>query len=378
MAGLYIHIPFCRSKCAYCDFYSAPLDQPEIVDNYISGIINELSLRKEEIEEPMRTIYIGGGTPSLLSASQLTRLFDAIKDEINFSSIEEITIEANPEDITKEKIDFFQSLEINRVSIGIQSFDPEALKAVERKHTARMSRRALEALSSSGMNYSADLIYGLPYQSLSHWENNLKELLSYRPPHISAYLLSYEPGTRLYARMIAGKIQEASEQLVRTQYDILCNITKNADYQHYEIANFSLPGKHSRHNSAYWEFRPYLGLGAGAHSFNGSARRYNPCSYKKYIESLLNGNICYIEEERGEYDLFNETLLTSLRTSAGLDVNRAASLLRDHKDREQFLNQISALADTNKIRQIGNDCFVIDEGEWLRADAIIRDLFLTD
>ena len=375
MAGLYVHIPFCRSKCAYCDFYSAPFRESEAAQRYVDSLLTELRLRLPEIAEPFSTVYLGGGTPSLLSDSLLAKLMTGISRAIDVCAVEELTVEANPEDISPEKLNFYMSLGINRVSIGIQSFSDSSLRAIGRQHSAEISLQALDALAASGVNYNADLIYALPGQTPDQWRDELNRLISFRPPHISAYLLSYEPGTRLHSRMLAGKIEEASEQTVNEMYAEACAMLAEHGYEHYEIANFALSNRRSRHNSAYWRFAPYLGLGAGAHSFDGLKRRYNPNSIKNYISSLSENQPYFVIEERTAEDNFNETILVGLRTERGIDARKCLEMLKNEKDRKLFSNQVSAFMQSGRLIHSENGSLRIPESEWLTADAVIRDLF---
>lgn len=378
MAGLYIHIPFCRSKCAYCDFFSAPQKNVEITEHYVDALIAESHLRNNEINEGYSTIYIGGGTPSILSINQLERLTEGISRNLRLDNISEFTIEANPEDINRENLDAWTRLGINRISIGIQSFNEELINLVDRKHSASDCIKALELLSQAGINFNADLIYGLPEQSLQKFQENIETLVRFHPDHISAYLLSYEPGTKLYSRLITGKVKETDDEVISEMYQTLCMRLKSYGYEHYEIANFALPGKKSQHNASYWEFSPYLGLGTGAHSFDGTLRRYNPSNIKAYINHLLNEKTFYSEEYPGNYDRFNEIILTGLRTSAGLDINKALMLLKSDLDRQNVLNQIKKLTARGELNCHKDRKLYIPENRWLVSDNIIRELLIIE
>lgn len=373
MAGLYIHIPFCRNKCAYCDFYSTP--DVKWMEQYVNALLVELSLRKTEIAEPFTTLYLGGGTPSLLSDMMLAKLIAGIDSRIGMHNMQEVTIEANPEDIDLQKISFFKSLGINRISIGIQSFYDNELESVARKHSATDAIKALDALSESGINYNADLIYGLPDQDTNAWKNNLAKLLDYAPPHFSAYLLSYEPGTKLYARMIKGDVAETSEAVAHEMYAALCEKASEAGYTHYEISNFAKPGRKAVHNSLYWHYVPYLGIGAAAHSFDGFTRRANPGNVKMYVKSLLSGSVVCRAENETITDRFNDYIITSLRTIDGFDTRLAESCFSESLV-GRFRNGACCLLDggTLEISPSGN--YVIPEKSWLTSDAVLRDLIL--
>ena len=371
MAGLYIHIPYCRSKCAYCDFFSTP-DNAD-ADAYVTALIKEFGIRRHEVKEPFTTMYLGGGTPSLLSQSQLERLFEGIGKIVDIGQLDEVTIEANPEDITMQTLEHYASLGINRVSIGIQSFDARELESISRRHDAVDSITALEALQKSGLNYSADLIYGLPGQTLAGWEANLIRLLQFHPPHFSAYLLSYEPGTKLYARLLAGKVHDAEEAEAVEMYGILCRRALDAGYRHYEVSNFALPGKESRHNSAYWTYTPYLGLGVSAHSFDGRVRRFNPIGIKDYIRMIDSGNPIFSVDDETVVNRFNDYVITALRTVRGFDALFAERMFGTSLV-HRFWDNASHLPEGVLIKHDG--LIAISEANWLASDAIMRELIL--
>jgi oxygen-independent coproporphyrinogen-3 oxidase len=361
MAGLYIHIPFCHSKCIYCDFYSTP--DLRHLDQLLDALGREYSRRRDEISEKFNTVYFGGGTPSIIPPEKLSRLCAALP----VGNAEEFTIEANPEDIDPEKIKTWREIGINRISMGLQSFDDRELAIIRRRHSASDAGRAIETLLAGGIrNISCDLIYGLPGQSLGSWERSLDRLLAYDLPHISAYCLSYEPGTALYARMTAGRIKPTDDEILEEMYTLLCARTANCGYEHYEISNFAKPGMRSRHNSSYWTSTPYLGLGPGAHSFDGSTRRYNTTDLKTYVETA---DITVIDEENDD-QRFNDLIITSLRTSDGLDCDRLDSDQRDYIIRaaRPFVADGSVMTDGHRLR--------ISEQAWFRSDAILREIII--
>lgn len=361
MAGLYIHIPFCHSKCIYCDFYSTPkLDK---LDALLEALVREYDIRKDEITEAFRTVYIGGGTPSIVPPDRLAALCSALPVE----SAEEFTIEANPEDIRADIIKAWRETGINRVSMGVQSFDDEELLTIRRRHNGADAMRAIETLLDGGIsNISCDLIYGLPGQSIISWERSLDKMLSYGLPHLSAYCLSYEAGTALHARMTAGKITPTDDEILEQMYLMLCDKTSANGYEHYEISNFAKEGMRSQHNSSYWTSTPYIGLGPGAHSFDGTVRRYNPTDLNAYIKTA---DITIADDETDD-ERFNDLLITSLRTADGLRLDSLDDMRRNYllKASERYINDGIMIADNLRMR--------IEERSWFRSDAILRDLIV--
>lgn len=348
MAGLYVHIPYCRSKCAYCDFYSGPLrafDEAE----YFAAVDRELTARRHEVGE-LQTVYIGGGTPSSVSPQRLAPYLNLAPGER--------TVEVNPDDVTPELARGLLRAGANRVSMGVQSLNDAELQAIGRRHTAAGARKAYNILRAEGFtNISLDLIYGLPGQSLESWRRSLGELLEWGPEHLSAYILSYEPGTLLTARLKSGKIAEASEELIEQMYDHLCQTTRQAGFNHYEISNFALPGRHAQHNSSYWDMTPYLGLGPGAHSFDGKVRRENPANLKAYLANPEGAAQIEIETDNNR---FNDRLITALRTSQGID----ESLFTPEELRHA--RRLLVPAGPGRLR--------IAESRWLLANSILLDL----
>lgn len=322
MAGLYIHIPFCESKCIYCDFYSMA-NNNHLIDKYINALLVEAVLRKNELNsETLTTVYLGGGTPSLLSITQLSKIVNGLKKVFDFSEVEEFTIEVNPDDVTAYYIQQAKSLGINRVSMGVQSFSDEDLRFINRRHTAKQATDAIHIIKEAGIdNISIDLIYGIPGQNIEVWKNNVDTAISLSVQHISAYTLMYEEGTRLSVMRSLGKITEVDDDVVTAMYDYLVAQLKSNGYIHYEISNFALPGFHSRHNSSYWNLTPYLGLGVAAHSFDGTVRRYNPSNLKKYLDALGEGKL-YVEVENiTQAERYDEYVMLRLRTADGIDAD---------------------------------------------------------
>jgi len=304
----------------------------------------------------------------------LELLLYGISERISITDLQEVTIEANPEDITPESIKFYKTLGVNRISIGVQSFNDDFLASIGRRHSAHSALRALETLAESGINYNADLIYGLPQQNAVQWKNDLNTMLQFAPPHLSAYLLSYEPGTRLYARLTKGELTEATEDDASEMYRILCECAHKSGYSHYEISNFAKPGKEAVHNSLYWNYTPYLGLGASAHSFDGHIRRINPCNTKQYMAAIRSGLTAYTIEDESNANRFNDYIITSLRTSAGYSPEYADSHFHP-KLIVQFRQNCRALP-LNSLATLPNGNIRISEPKWLQADAILRELIV--
>lgn len=373
MSGLYVHVPFCKSKCPYCDFYSGPFLNK--ADAYLEAVVGELALRRDELTEPVTTVYVGGGTPSLLTHGQLSRLIDGLRGGIDLSEVGEMTIEANPEDVTSEWTEAVKALGFNRVSIGVQSFDDDELRAVNRRHDAATAERAIGILRDGGIReISADLIYGLPLQTLESWKSSLRRLLDLRVPHFSAYSLSFEPGTRLYAMRQNGKVEEADETMVERMYAALVAMAGEAGYEHYEISNFCLPGHRSRHNSSYWNLTPYLGLGPAAHSFDGITRSYNPANINEYVKCLSEGKLAVRIEEEEESDRFNDYVITALRTADGVDLGLLADRFSGELCR-RFLSQADPLIADERLTASGGR-LAISRSEVLRSDSIMREMMV--
>lgn len=365
---MYIHIPFCHAKCAYCDFFSTP--QQTHMDKYIDTLEREYHSRQSEIQKPFRTIYLGGGTPSILSSGQLRRIFGFIPAQ----GIDEFTIEVNPEDVTEEFATFIAASPVTRVSMGIQSMVDTELRAIGRRHSAADAANAVTRLISAGIdNISLDLIYGLPGQTLESWLYTLSATLDLRPAHLSAYSLMYEPGTRLYAMKEAGKISEAPQELSDAMYRELCRAAHKHGFTHYEISNFAQPGKHSRHNSSYWNLTPYLGLGTGAHSFDGAVRSFNPNSIKEYISS--GGNITR-REHLTRTEQVNEYLLIRLRTREGLSLSEFEDMFGSTQKQRLLTDAAPHLSSCRMA--IDGDRLYIPESMWLLTDSVLVDLISAD
>ncbi len=327
MAGLYIHIPFCASKCTYCDFYSET--KRDALQPFLEAVAREMDLRADCLPHPatIETVYFGGGTPSLLGGEDFERLFDAIARHWTLADHAEITLEANPDDLTPTYLSQLADLPFNRLSMGVQSFNDYYLELLNRRHTARQARQAIARAQQAGFrNISIDLIYGLPYQTMSDWEADLDTALQTGVQHLSAYGLSYEDGTLLRRLLDDGKLEPVADDDMNAMYRLLRAKTAKRGFEAYEISNFALPGYRSRHNSSYWHGVPYIGLGPAAHSYDGRSRQWNVRSIAGYIRSIETGSIPAEREELTVNERYNDFVMVSLRTSEGIDL----ALLKQH------------------------------------------------
>ena len=325
MAGIYIHIPFCKRRCIYCDFFSTT--QSEKKSAYVHALCQELDMRKDYLEgEDIETIYLGGGTPSQLTQKELEEIFSSLYNIYKVKENAEITLEANPDDLTPEYIHMLRTLPINRISMGIQTFQEETLKLLHRRHTAQQAIEAVKHCREAGFqNISIDLMYGLPGETLETWQEDLQQAIALHPEHISAYHLIYEEGTALWKLREQNQVEEADEDLSVTLFKTLIEELTHAGYEHYEISNFCLPGLHSRHNSSYWTGKKYLGCGPSAHSFNGTSRQWNVASLDKYIQSIQQGELDYEIEELDIYTRYNDFVITTIRTHWGMSLSHLRS-----------------------------------------------------
>lgn len=331
VAGLYIHIPFCARKCLYCGFYSvsnrfaAARLGSDFADSYIDTLLRELDSRRQEISEPVATLYIGGGSPSMLPPAALQRLADGIRERLGERwQVGEFTLEANPEQTDLSAIRAWKAAGVNRLSLGVQSFSDTELRACGRRHSASEARQAARIAIEEIGNVNLDLIFGLPGQTLASWEASLAEVTALRPSHVSAYALMFDEGTAFSRQLAAGSLREMPEDESERMYVMLAERLAAEGYEHYEVSNFSLPGLRSRHNSSYWTGTPYLGLGPGAHSYDGlRRRRENPADVESYIKffSKSSSDRFYIEEVLTDTELREEMILTRMRTREGLPLN---------------------------------------------------------
>ena len=375
MSGLYIHIPFCRTRCIYCDFHSGT--DTSLQERYIDALCEEASMRAHELTSAVETLYLGGGTPSQLSPTLLHKLFTGIARHIEIGHSIETTIECNPDDLTPIYIEALFHLPINRISMGIQSFHDTDLQFLRRRHSSQAAIDAVRRCQEAGFqNISIDLIYALPGQSLKAWQHNIDTAIGLGIQHISAYALTYEEGTALYTLKQKGVIKECDDELSLAMYETLIDSLQAAGFEQYEISNFALPGYHSRHNSSYWQNIPYLGLGAAAHSYDDICRRYNPRNTLLYIKNIESHRCCYEEEQLTTDDRFNDMLLTRLRTRRGIDCTQVAATFGSklaHYLMQQatpYIQQGTMEYDAPYLRISRRGIFI--------SDSIIADLFHID
>lgn len=376
MAGIYIHVPFCKTRCIYCDFYSSV--KSGLKDQYIDALCTELEQRKDYLyDQPIETIYLGGGTPSQLSHADYTRIFDKIDKTYSLNTCKEITLEANPDDLTNEYLDQLSALPFNRLSIGIQTFNDNILKLLKRRHTADEAVKAVERARKAGFsNISIDLMYGLPGQTLEGWSNDLQKAIKLNAEHISAYHLTYEKGTRLFKMFENNDVNAVNEEESIQFFNQLTHALTQAGYEHYEISNFSKPGLYSRHNTSYWQGIPYLGCGPSAHSYNGTSREWNVSSLTEYIQGVKSGNRRYETETLDKATCYNELIITSIRTKWGLSLARLENEFG--KDYLDYLMKMSQKYIHNGDMELNNGVLKLTSKGIFISDGIMSDLLYLD
>ena len=375
MSGIYLHIPFCKSKCAYCNFFSLVTEKK--MDDYVSALKKEIINRKSYLgDDVVKTIYFGGGTPSLLPVKYVDEILELLHENYNIISNPEVTLEINPDTIDKEKMFALKRLGVNRMSVGIQSFNDDDLRYLGRRHDSRHALQVLDDLNSVGFDrITLDLIYGMPTLTEEKWNHNLDIFFSTGISHLSAYALTVEPKTILGQKIEKEELQEVSEEDTIRHYNILVERTKENGFEHYEISNFAKEGCRSQHNSIYWQNVKYLGLGPSAHSYDGNSRQWNVSNLTKYIQLIDTGTECYYEKEiLSKEDKFNEYVMTSLRTSWGCDVEK---IERDYGKSyaHNFLKNVKKYLDSGIMLVKDNNFILTDEG-MLFADGIAADLFV--
>lgn len=382
MAGIYLHIPFCKQACSYCDFhFSTSLKKKE---ELLACMQKELILRKAELQNtPIETIYFGGGTPSLLNTQEIRELIQVIQEYYTVIEHPEITLEANPDDLTEAKIMELAESPVNRLSIGVQSFFEDDLKLMNRAHNVDEAKKCLLLATRYFDNITVDLIYGVPNMSNERWRENLQTLFDLGIHHISSYALTVEPKTALASFIRKGTYTDVDEQVARAHFEILVSETEKQGFVHYEISNFGKPNYFSKHNTSYWQGKQYLGIGPSAHSFNGTHRSWNVANNPKYIKCLKEGMLPNENEELSVHDRFNEYIMTGLRTIWGV------SLQKIEQDfgvviKEQLLAAAAKFIQEGLLQVIKDDAYLNESPSILKttqkgkflADGLASELFI--
>jgi oxygen-independent coproporphyrinogen-3 oxidase len=361
MAGIYIHIPFCKQKCTYCDFYKEV--SPKLLPDFINSAVKEIYLQKNYLKnEKIDTIYFGGGTPSILNSNDFQKIFKAIYALHNIADDAEITFEANPDDLTPSFFESIKPLPFNRISIGIQSFNNDDLKRVNRRHTADQAIQAVKTAQLAGFdNLSIDLIYGLPSQTFEQWEQQLDIAFSLNVQHISAYGLTYEEGTALWKQRERGKVTPIDDEIMTEMYFHLRQRLVENHFEAYEVSNFAKKGYRSRHNTSYWEQQPYLGIGPSAHSYDLNSRQWNVSSITEYIKSI-NANESFFERELlTTYNQYNDFVMVRLRTADGLDLRTIENKF-GVEFKNYCLNNIQPFIESQKVSYSDNVLILTSAG----------------
>lgn len=374
MSGIYIHIPFCKQACHYCDFHFSTSIKTK--GNILQSITKEIEIQKDYLSNnSLSSIYFGGGTPSILSAKELQEIINKIKEYHTLDKDIEITLECNPDDLNEEKLKALLAIGINRLSIGIQSFRDEDLTLMNRAHNAMEAHNVVELAKKAGFtNMTIDLIYGIPGLENENWKKNLQKAIELDVPHISSYCLTIEKGTAFGHFVDKGKLKPVDENTASDQYLVMVKMLTEAGYEHYEVSNFSKPGFISRHNSSYWKNKKYLGIGPSAHSFDGNSRQWNIANNVKYIKAIENKALFYEKEILDINTRYNEYILTGLRTYWGIDLGYVFSEfdIDFSKIYQDYIDQLIKEGDA----ELNKDIFKLTEKGLLKADGIASELFI--
>lgn len=375
MAGLYVHIPFCKQKCSYCDFHFSTSLKHQT--NLVNALVKEIQSKSSLINQQIKTIYFGGGTPSLLSKKELNLLIETIHANYNIAENIEFTLECNPEDLSKDKLKEFIHIGVNRLSIGIQSFFDDDLRFFNRSHSALQAEESIRLSQDKGIeNITIDLIYNIPTLTLQKWENNLNKVIALKVPHLSAYTLTIEPKTALYHQVKTKQVQLPIEGEMIKQYELLMEKTRQNGLVQYEVSNFGKEDYFSQHNSNYWRGEEYLGFGPSAHSFYGGKRSWNVANNIKYIQAITK-NLSYSEnEEIDQKTSYNEYILTRLRTIWGVDRNELFEKY-DSKIVHHFNKEIDKYLNSSYL-QIENNVITLTQEGMMIVDGISSDLFYVE
>jgi len=373
MAGIYIHIPYCKKACHYCNFHFSTTKYN--MAEMMQAIGTEIDLRKNYVSENIESIYFGGGTPSIVQADELKKILDKIKQLFYVCPDAEITLEANPDDVSMQNLQSWKNIGINRLSIGIQSFHQSDLEWMNRAHSATQALQSIKAAQQAGFsNITCDLIYGMPLLTDEKWLENLEQIKQLRIPHLSAYALTVEPKTALYVMIAKHKVENMDMEKQARQFDLLMQWAKANHFEHYEISNFALKGFRSKHNSSYWQGKNYIGFGAAAHSFDGNSRQWNIANNALYIRSLQNNSLNFEKEILTLTNKINETIMLSLRTMEGIDLEKIEKNF-GIAEKQRLLRLAKKWMQRNQLTQKDNHLLLTNSGKHF-ADGIAADFFV--
>jgi oxygen-independent coproporphyrinogen-3 oxidase len=375
LSGIYIHIPFCKQKCSYCDFHFST--NLQLKSQLVEAINKELVIRKDELTQSLETVYFGGGTPSILSEKELNSIFETIYKNYSTHNIKEITLEANPDDLTQEKLNFLKSTPINRFSIGVQSFFEEDLRLMNRAHNSQEAESSIKLVQDTGFdNITIDLIYGSSTTTNEMWMRNLQKAIALDIPHISSYALTVEEKTVLDHQIKSGKTKPINDERQNEQFQILIDTLSDNGFIQYEISNFGKENYFSQHNSNYWKGISYLGIGPSAHSYDGKTRAWNIANNAKYIKSLEQNILPHEVEVLNKVDVFNEMIMIGLRTIYGIDLNRLENEFPNYL-KDYFYTEIQLLIEEKLVEKQANKIILKPEAKFF-ADGIASRLFYVD
>ena len=374
MASIYIHIPYCKQACHYCNFYFST--KLKTKSQFLNALRNEIILKQKDINDRINSIYIGGGTPSVLSFLELEKIITLIKNNFNIDNDVEVTIEINPDDINNGQLDDYKKIGFNRLSVGVQSFIDKELKLMNRRHNARQAILLLEDVSKKFKNFSIDLIYGIPGSNFDIWKKNIQTALSFNPSHISAYALTIEEKTVFFNWIKNKKLNKLNEKIIYDQFEYLIEKLEKSGFEHYEISNFAKNKKYSVCNKSYWNGDKYFGFGPSAHSFDGKLRSWNKASIHQYINSINEGKLSYKSEKLTKIDRYNEHIMFGLRTNKGISKKN----ILDNFGLDFFKEFIGKV---NKHLNLNN---LFEDGDFIKSsrkslfiiDGIISDFFLVN
>lgn len=375
MAGIYIHIPFCRKACHYCNFHFST--QTQHINAFVEALLIEIELRGNYISSPIQTIYFGGGTPSLLSAEQIITIVQKLQTNFDLTQLEEFTLEANPDDISSDNLLLWKNMGVNRLSLGIQSFQNEALAWMNRAHEVNQSHQAIQMAQDAGFNnISIDLIYGTPHYTKAHLLADLKIIEEYKIPHVSCYALTVEEKTALHSMIEKGKMQNVATEVQAEHFEIIVDYLNNIGFEHYEISNFAKPGNRSKHNSSYWKGIPYIGLGPSAHSYNGTSRQWNVANNALYMQSLEKRELTFEIEQLDQAAQYNEYMMISLRCIEGFDLKHIESSFG--KAYGEHTQSVIQKLEAQDVLEQTNNGYCLNKSAKFLADGIAAEFFIVD